>query len=80
MRTQQKPSRHHFNPFLVPGTRIRARTSLSVKSNRESRPQAVTAPSPSVVEALTDDENWELDEHWTAVTGYVAAMDFPNEG
>jgi len=25
-------------------------------------------------------ENWKLDEHWVAVTAYLAQMDFPNEG
>ncbi len=25
-------------------------------------------------------ENWKLDEHWVAVTAYLAQMDVPNEG
>ena len=25
-------------------------------------------------------ENWKLDEHWVALTAYLAQMDFPNEG
>ncbi len=25
-------------------------------------------------------ENWKLDEHWVAISAYLAQMDFPNEG
>ena len=27
-----------------------------------------------------DSESWKLDEHWVAITAYLAEMDFPNEG
>ncbi len=31
-------------------------------------------------EALPEGDNWQVDEHWVAVTSYLAEMDFPNEG
>jgi len=27
-----------------------------------------------------DRDSWQVDEHWVAVTSYLAEMDFPNEG
>ncbi len=36
-----------------------------------------SAPSP---EELKDRDSWQVDEHWVAVTSYLAEMDFPNEG
>ena len=37
----------------------------------------VSAPSP---EDVMDRDGWQVDEHWVAVTSYLAEMDFPNEG
>ncbi len=45
---------------------------------RWSRPLAATVSiAPRVRPAQ---ENWELDEHWTAVVSYLADLHIPNEG
>lgn len=47
---------------------------LRVRGSRISRPTSLTGGGRK------DGENWKLDEHWVAISAYLAQMDFPNEG
>ena len=50
--------------------RRRSRTS----ARGEAQVSPGTGPTPSA------DEDWKRDEHWGAITAYLAHMYFPNEG
>ncbi len=59
-------------PFQVRATPDPSPTYSSPQPNAP-----VSAPSPK---DSMDRDSWQVDEHWVAVTSYLAEMDFPNEG
>jgi len=73
LRSQQTQRVPWWNrPFQVRANPV---SSPTYTSPQQSAP--VSAPSP---EDSMDRDSWQVDEHWVAVTSYLAEMDFPNEG
>ncbi|MDA2927736.1 hypothetical protein MYX78_11000 [Acidobacteria bacterium AH-259-G07] len=66
--------------FPAGETQIRVRTHLDGLSDRKRGRREAGRLSAQSTAASVDDESWKLDEHWAAVTAYVAEMYFPNEG
>ncbi len=64
LRIQEKHSRDWWSQ----------KNRLRVRTPKISRPTALTGGNRKA------SENWKLDEHWVAITAYLAEMDFPNEG
>ncbi len=64
LRIQEKHSRNWWSQ----------KNRLRVRGPRIGRPSSLTGG------ARKASENWKLDEHWVAITAYLAQMDFPNEG
>ncbi len=73
LRSQYKQSAPWWNRFF----QVRATSVPSPTYINPKQVAPVSAPSP---EALMDRDSWQVDEHWVAVTSYLAEMDFPNEG
>ena len=73
LRNQEKQSAPWWGrPFQVRATPAPSPTYIS--------PQQVAPVSSTSLEASMDRDSWQVDEHWVAVTSYLAEMDFPNEG
>ena len=64
LRVQEKHSRNWWSQ----------KNRLGVRPSRTAGPRSLTGG------ARKASENWKLDEHWVAITAYLAQMDFPNEG
>ncbi len=64
LRVQEKHSRNWWSQ----------KNRLGVRAPRIGRASSLTGGGSSA------SENWKLDEHWVALTAYLAQMDFPNEG
>ncbi|MEE8161918.1 MAG: hypothetical protein V3T61_09800 [Acidobacteriota bacterium] len=62
--------------LLLGNAPIRAQTFVSTAPVQESLDRAVDHSS----EGPSPDEDWKLDDQWTAITAYLAEMYFPNEG
>jgi hypothetical protein len=76
MRTVRTPNTSDWKPFPPAGPS----TSLPSVNYREI-PIRTAMPAPAVsLPPVTDVPNRKMDEHWTALTAYLADMDFPNEG
>jgi hypothetical protein len=76
MRTVRTPNTSDWKPFQPAGLP----TSLPSVNYREI-PTRAAMPAPAVPQPpVTDVPNRDMDEHWTALTAYLADMDFPNEG
>ena len=77
MRTERKPDTGYWKPFSSLGSP----TSLVSKKQRK-HPTWTSMATPGVPHPpLTDwDHPRAMDEHWTALTAYLADMDVPNEG
>lgn len=73
LRSQQTQTVPWWNRFFQ--VRATPVPSPTYTSSQQSAP--VSAPSP---EDSMDRDSWQVDEHWVAVTSYLAEMDFPNEG
>ncbi len=73
LRSQERQSAHWWNrPFQVRAIPDQSPTYIS--------PQQVAPVSTPSPEDQMDRDSWQVDEHWVAVTSYLADMDFPNEG
>ncbi len=73
LRNQENQGAHWWNrPFQVRATPVPSSTYLI--------PQQIAPVSVPRQEPLTERDDWQMDEHWVAVTSYLAEMDFPNEG
>ncbi len=77
MRTERKSETGYRKLF----SSLRTPTSQSSEGPRNDRTwTSLPAPMDSHP-AVTDwDHPRAMDDHWTAVTAYLADMDFPNEG
>ncbi|MEE8349549.1 MAG: hypothetical protein V3R94_08270 [Acidobacteriota bacterium] len=77
MRTERKPNTHNWKLVLPTGSLAALPWVTERKiSNLRATPVAAASHPP-----LTDwEEPQAMDAHWTAVTAYLADMDFPNEG
>ncbi len=64
LRVQEKHSRNWWSQ----------KNRLRVRASKIGRPNFLSGGGGKA------SENWKLDEHWVAITAYVAQMDFPNEG
>jgi hypothetical protein len=81
MNSQQKQGLNWLNennPFLLGEASIPTRTLAERASSRAI--QVVEPPLAKPAAAVSDDEDWKLDAHWTAITSYLAEMYFPKEG
>jgi len=59
----------------TPGSRGRRPASLrKVERRGESSNYFVTSPK------RTDEEDWKVEESWTAIVGYMAELSLPGEG
>ncbi len=73
LRSQETQSSPWWSrPFQVRATPVPSPTYPS--------PQQIAPASAPKAEAFMDRDSWQVDEHWVAVTSYLAEMDFPNEG
>jgi len=81
LRNQEKQSGPWWSrPFQVRATPVPSPTFRRVRGNGNRSPQQIGPLSEPRREALPEGDNWQVDEHWVAVTSYLAEMDFPNEG
>ena len=81
LRSQEKQGAHWWSgPFQMRATLVPSPTFRGVRSHGKISPQQIGPVSAPRGEALPELDNWRVDEHWVAVTSYVAEMDFPNEG
>ena len=79
MRNQQRESQGWLGEkaaILLGNAPIRAQTVVSIAPVPEILDRD---PNPSS-EGLNTDEDWKLDDQWTAITAYMAEMYFPTEG
>ncbi len=79
MRNQQRESQGWLGEkavILLGNAPIRAQTFVSTVPVQESLDRAVDHES----EGLSKDEDWKMDDQWTAITAYMAEMYFPTEG
>ncbi len=67
-------------PFQVRATPGPSPTFRSTRGNENLSPQQIGPVLATRPEALPEGDDWQVDEHWVAVTSYLAEMDFPNEG
>ncbi len=65
LRIQEKHSRNWWSQ----------KNRLRVRAPKLSRSNSLTGGG-----GRKASENWKLDEHWVAISAYLAQMDFPNEG
>ncbi len=77
MRTVRNPSTRYWKPVALAAHPV----SLP-RVNHRTKPSLAAAQAPATSHPpLTDWEHSQaMDDHWTAVTAYLAGMDFPNEG
>ena len=81
LRNQEKQSGPWWSrSFQVRATPVPSPTFRRVRGNGNRSPQQIGPLSAPRREALPEGDNWQVDEHWVAVTSYLAEMDFPNEG
>ncbi len=81
LRKQDKQSTSWWNgPFQERATPVPSPTLRRARGNGNRSPQQIGPVSATSREALPDGDNWQVDEHWVAVTSYLAEMNFPNEG
>jgi hypothetical protein len=77
MRTERKPETAYWKLF----SSLVSQTSLPSEGQRK-HPIWTSLPAPAASHPPVT--NWDspqaMDDHWTAVTAYLADMDFPNEG
>ena len=76
MRTIRKTHNNHWKPFPPTGPQPSFPWANQLKS--PSRPATPTTAMPRP--PITGTHNHGIEEHWTAVTAYLASMEFPNEG
>ncbi len=81
LRNQEKQSAHWWSrPFQMRAIPVPSPTLGRVGGNGELSPGQIEPVSAPMQEALPERDSWQEDEHWMAVTSYLAEMDFPNEG
>ncbi len=81
LKSQEKQSAPWWNkPFQGRATPIPSPAFRRVRGNGKISFQRIGPVSAPSREALPEGDNWQVDEHWVAVTSYLAEMDFPNEG
>ena len=81
MRTTGKPTTSHWKPFSPAGLpAVKQRTAPTWRAA-----PAAAVPWPPLTDRRPRShqnrrDHRDLDEHWTALTAYLADMYFPNEG
>ena len=69
-----------INPFQMRPAPVPEPTFSRGGSNGKVNPGQIGPVPASRRESLPEPDDWQMDEHWLAVTSYLAEMDFPNEG
>ena len=81
LRNQEKQSAPWWSrSFQVRATPVPSPTFRNTHGNGNLSPQQIGPVSATRPEVLPEGDDWQVDEHWVAVTSYLAEMDFPNEG